>query len=242
MRIGIFSDIHGNAEALDIVLKALDYECVDCRICLGDLVGYGPCPNQCIERSEAISDIMILGNHDAAAVGQIDVSRFNEYARIAMDWTREILTPASIKRMKDLPIIEIAHEITWVHATPSLPDKWRYIFTNKDARQNFKEMKTQICFVGHSHAPVAFVQDENDEISVQDANNITFEANRKYIINVGSVGQPRDGDPRASYGVLDTDEGRFHLQRLPYPVKIVQKIMQEKELPQYLIDRIAIGQ
>jgi predicted phosphodiesterase len=242
LRVGIFSDIHGNAEALDIVLKALEYESVDCRVCLGDLVGYGPSPNECIEQSAAISDIIIAGNHDAAAIHQISTDHFNEYARIALEWTREVLSESSNKKLAELSYIQVAHDITWVHATPAVPEKWRYIFTNKDAQQNFNEMKTRICFVGHSHVPIAFVRNKNSEITIEDAKDIHIESNNMYIINVGSVGQPRDGDPRTCYGILDTTEKRFHLQRLPYPVDVVQERMQKNQLPQYLIDRIAVGQ
>jgi predicted phosphodiesterase len=240
VRIGIFSDVHGNSEALEIVLKSLKYERVDRTICLGDLVGYGPEPNQCVDRVMNVADKVVVGNHDHAATGQLSTEHFNEYARRAIDWTREILSPASVNILKRLPLILTEGDITWVHATPEAPSEWYYILTYTDAHRSFQVLKGSLCFIGHSHVPVVFTKKE-EKISLEDATDVIIEPDKKYIINVGSVGQPRDGDPRASYGILDTDEPRFQLKRLPYPVDVVQEKMKKENLPPYLISRLSVG-
>ncbi len=241
MRIGIFSDVHGNIEALEVVLQALRYENIDRMICLGDLVGYGPSPNQCVERVIKEVDRIVAGNHDYAAVDQISTDNFNEYARKAIDWTHEVLTSTSIQVLSQLPLISIEEEVTYVHATPEEPADWHYIFTNDHARRSFNAMTTSICFVGHSHTPAAFIRNEKGDISIYDPTEVSIEEGKKYIINEGSVGQPRDGDPRACYGVLDTEEKRFRLKRLPYPVDRVQEKMWKEHLPSYLIHRLSVG-
>lgn len=241
MRIGIFSDVHGNIEALEVVLQALQYENIDCTVCLGDLVGYGPNPNQCVEKVMQTVDHVIAGNHDYAAVDQVSTDYFNEYARSAIKWTHHVLTSESHHFLSQLSLVCVEEDITFVHATPEAPEEWRYIFTNDHARRSFEAMKTSICFVGHSHTPVAFVQDEKGDVLIDDATDISIEEGKKYIINEGSVGQPRDGDPRACYGVLDTDAKRFRLKRLPYPVDQVQEKMWKEHLPSYLIHRLSVG-
>lgn len=233
--------MHGNIEALEVVLQALQYENIDRMICLGDLVGYGPNPNQCVEKVIEEVDHVVAGNHDYAAIDQVSTEYFNEYARKAIDWTHDVLTSASIQILTRLPLISIEEEITYVHATPEEPAEWRYIFSNEDACRSFDAMTTSLCFVGHSHTPVAFVRNEADEISICDPTEVSIEEGKKYIINEGSVGQPRDGDPRACYGVLDTEGKRFNLKRLPYPVDRVQEKMWKEHLPSYLIHRLSVG-
>jgi len=242
VRIGIFSDVHGNVEALEVVLKALEEERVNRSFCLGDLVGYGPNPNRCVEKVMQFSDRVVAGNHDHAATGQTPTTYFNEYARMAIDWTRKVLSSNSMINLNRLPVVLIEGEITLVHATPDKPEAWHYIFTYADARRSFGVLKTPLCFVGHSHAPGAFVRNEEGEIFTHNPTEITLEEGKTYIINVGSVGQPRDGDPRASYGILDTEERRFQLKRLTYPVEVVQEKMWRENLPPALIDRLSFGQ
>ncbi len=242
MRIGIFSDVHGNLEALKVVLKALRKERVDRSYCVGDLVGYGPNPNQCVKKVLQFSNGVVAGNHDRAATGQNPITYFNEYARVAIEWTRKVLNENAMNTLNRLPLVLTEGEITLVHATPDEPKTWQYIFTYTDAHRSFGALKTPLCFVGHSHAPVAFVQDEEGEIFTQDPTEIKLEENKMYIINVGSVGQPRDGDPRACYGVLDTNRRWFRLKRLAYSVEVVQEKMWKENLPPYLIDRLSAGQ
>ena len=242
MRIGIFSDVHGNLEALDVVLNALKDERVDRYFFVGDLVGYGPNPNECIEKIASVSNLTAAGNHDYASTDQLSTDCFNDYARKAIEWTRSVLSSTSVSILTSLPLILVEEGITLVHATLEAPAEWDYIFGYADARRSFDKLTTPICFIGHSHVPVVYIQDEAGEISIKNITDVSMEANNKYIINVGSVGQPRDGDPRASYGVLDKDEGRFLLKRLPYPVDVVQEKMRQENLPKYLIERLSVGQ
>ena len=129
-----------------------------------------------------------------------------------------------------------------VHATPDDPDAWHYLYSSWDARSSFKALGTQLCFIGHSHIPGVFVMDGSGRIVVENVSDVSITEDKMYIINVGSVGQPRDGDPRACYGVFDVNDGRFNLKRCSYPVEIVQEKMQRAGLPSYLITRLAFGQ
>ena len=241
MKIGILSDIHGNMEALDVVLAELK-ECGPDRIlCLGDLVGYGPNPNECIEKIASVADIILAGNHDHAATGQLSTEHFNEFARKAIDWTRDVLDAKNSRFLSGLPLILVEEGMTLVHATPEAPADWNYIFGYADARRSFSVLTTPVCFVGHSHVPVAFIMDESGEISIHDATRAAIQEGNKIIINAGSVGQPRDGDPRASYGIFDTDDRYFYLKRVSYAVDAVQEKMRGQNLPSYLIDRLSTG-
>jgi len=242
VRVGIFSDVHANLEALEIVLKAIEYENVDKTICVGDLVGYGPDPNQCIEKVMEIADIVVAGNHDYAACGMLSTEYFNEYAKMAIDWTSRVIETKFTYILSNLPLTVIEDEITVVHATPEAPGGWHYILDIADAQRSFRALKNSLCFVGHSHIPVAFVQDQDGKISIRNPSELNIKTDEKYIINVGSVGQPRDGDPRTTYGILDTNKKKFWLKRLPYPVEGVQGKMREENLPPYLINRLSVGQ
>jgi predicted phosphodiesterase len=241
MRLGIFSDVHGNMEALDIVLNALKKEEVNLTICLGDLVGYGPDPNECVEKIMAASDIVLAGNHDYAAVNLESTEHFNESARTAIEWTSRVLTPESQEILSKLPLMETIDNILIVHATPEQPEQWHYISSAEDAYRNLVNMSVPICFVGHSHVPMAFIQQTEEQILLQSAAEVNIQPDQKTIINVGSVGQPRDGDPRAAYGIYDMKENQFHLKRLDYPIRKVQEKMQKENLPSFLIERLDTG-
>ena len=241
LRIGIYSDIHSNLEALNAVLEALREENVGKTFCLGDLVGYGPDPNSCIEQVMHHADEILLGNHDQAAIGLLNVDDFNENAAMAIEWTRGVLTVASTEFLNRLPLMVIDGSVSAVHATPEAPEEWHYLLGTADVGRNLAKQETPVCFIGHSHVPTAYVQDAAGRIRVGTAADVRFEAGMKYLINVGSVGQPRDGDPRAAYGVLDTAAGHFRLKRVAYPIQQVQKKMHGAGLPRFLIERLAVG-
>jgi putative phosphoesterase len=240
VKIGIISDIHSNLEALEAVLEALKEENVDRVLCLGDLVGYGPDPNECIHRVMDSSDVVIAGNHDQGAVGLTPLEHFNENARLALEWSRDMIEPHFMETLAALPTIHEENTFLAVHATPNEPTRWHYLFSEAQIVNNLEALTLPLCFVGHSHVPVALILDQDHGIIVQEAGDVRFAQGRKYLINVGSVGQPRDGDPRASCGIYEGD--RFRLRRVEYDVAAVQKKMQSSRLPGQLIERLAMGQ
>ncbi len=241
LRIGIISDIHGNSEALDVVLKALEFENIGQVVCLGDVVGYGPEPDHCIQRVWDSADIIVAGNHDVALSKQHMASHFSDHAKEALQWTQKNIRTESLARLEALKLVEQTSDVTWVHASPIDPGAWQYILYTDAARDHFTALDTPLCFIGHSHIPLAFVKDQQGDIHIADPSDLDIDPDCQYIINVGSVGQPRDGDPRAAYGVWDTGANRFYLRRLLYPVEIVQEKMDQAQLPRYLIERLAVG-
>lgn len=241
MRYGIISDIHGNLEALHAVLDHLNGENIDRYICLGDIVGYGADPNECVELIRNLTDRVIAGNHDWAAVGRTDISVFNIYARRAVLWTSDVLSASSRAYIERLPLRYIEENLLFVHSTPDVPELWRYIFSSYEALWVLRRLKQRVCFVGHSHYPVAFSWKEKEGIRSQSP-RLTLQEGMKAIVNVGSVGQPRDGDPRACYGVLDLDQQTVKVKRVLYDVQTAQEKIRRAGLPEYLAERIVRGE
>lgn len=244
MKYFIFSDIHGNLEALQVVLQELENEMKsgECTpICLGDIVGYGPNPRECIAEIRNRNIVCLAGNHDYAAIGKIDISYFNPYAKDAVLWTKSVLTDDDLEFLRTLPIRKSIEVMTFVHATPCDADQWNYLFTLYDAQHNFGCFETQVCFLGHSHQPIFIVQKETRDCWVHPYPILTFREGWKYIINVGSVGQPRDGNPTASYALFDLANSTVEIKRIKYDIGLTQKKMRECSLPDYLIDRLELG-
>jgi predicted phosphodiesterase len=243
MRYVILSDIHGNLEALDAVLADAPS---DLPIwCLGDVVGYGPNPNECIERLRSLEVECIVGNHDWAVMNKVDVQDFNPDAQLAVRWTQDHLTQQSVEYLEHLPVSLEKGLFTLVHGSPREPI-WEYILYPPTARLNFAHFSTSFCFVGHTHVPVLFrFRAEGD--------NRTCEAEQlveggpqplgegRLIVNPGSVGQPRDGDARASYAILDTDALTLEYRRVSYDIEQVQRHMEDVELPRRNIMRLSYG-
>jgi diadenosine tetraphosphatase ApaH/serine/threonine PP2A family protein phosphatase len=242
MRILILSDIHGNRVALEAVLA--DAGPVDEVWSLGDIVGYGPEPSWCVNRIlELGPTVSLSGNHDLAATGKVDISDFNYVAQIATAWTSAQLDQDQRTYLDSLPSMLETRGVTLAHGSPRAP-VWEYIDDAYTADQNFDLLATDLCFVGHTH--VAAISELPDGLSPATHSRwnpdqrILLE-NRRLIINPGSVGQPRDGDPRASYAIYDPDEGHVTLYRTPYDVAKVQAPMREIGLPTQLADRLALG-
>lgn len=242
MRILIISDVHANLVALEAVLAAAA-PC-DAIWNLGDTVGYGPKPAECLARLDGDQvQVSLLGNHDLAAVGMLDLATFNPWARAAAIWTRGQLSAAERDRLRALPAAVVASGVTLAHASPRDPI-WEYIVDAKTARANFRAFDTACCFIGHTHVPRIAYQDSapgavtmlpfnhGDEIDL---------ARGRWLINPGSVGQPRDGDPRAACAVLDTALGTVTSVRVGYEVATTQRQMTEARLPAPLIARLAVG-
>ena len=241
MRILIISDIHANLTALETVLDAAGD--IDTVWCLGDLVGYGPDPNECISRIRVLPNLVcLMGNHDAAALNLIDTGSFNPEARRAIHWTQDALTRASMKFLRDLPEKFRFEQVTISHGSPRHP-VWEYLLDAHTAFMNFEYFDTDYCFVGHTHLPVIFsLRDGSNNVAL----NVPQPGTRRQlisrtIVNPGSVGQPRDRDPRASYAIFDPLDQTWEYNRVSYDVQAVQARMTALGLPQRHIQRLAAG-
>lgn len=244
MRIGIISDIHANVVALEHVLQVMGP--VDTLWCLGDVVGYGPNPNESIERLLALPnmEVCLTGNHDWAVLGKLDLNDFNPDARQAALWTRDQLTKPNEEFLRERPgRVERDTEFTLAHASPRQPI-WEYITSVPLARANFAHFETPFCLVGHTHVPAIYVMERSgvvhDEV-VTDGGVLQMRDGRRYIVNPGSVGQPRDSDPRAAYAIFDSDSGEIQFHRTEYDIAETQKRMTEAQLPVRLIMRLNFG-
>ena len=240
-RILVFSDIHANLTALEAVLTHAGK--LDAAWCLGDLVGYGPDPNECVTRIRQLPNLIcILGNHDAAALQQIDDETFNPEARTAISWTRETISEDTKAFLSSLPETSIQAQVTLSHGSPRHP-VWEYLLDTRTATLNFAYFTTSFCFVGHSHLPVIFHQADGDDFSrliIPEAEK-PLEMKDRIILNPGSVGQPRDRDPRASYAIFEPDAKTWTLHRVPYDIPAVQMRMTEAGLPARHIQRLEAG-
>jgi len=240
LRYGILGDIHGNIEALDAVLALLEEQDVDHFISVGDIVGYGADPVACIDRIRDIGATVVAGNHDWAAVGKLDTAFFNVYAKSAMDWTSEQLDKEHKDWLLNLPLsVQVSDEITVAHATLDAPDQFDYIQTYYDAARSINAMETPVCFLGHSHVPLAFLAQETLTLSVSTRIDLTDIS--KALINVGSIGQPRDENPKAAYAYLDTKTNIYELRRATYAMDKTCLKIEKAGLPQILSDRLKFG-
>lgn len=243
MRCLVLSDIHSNLEAFESVLE--DAGPVDQVWCLGDVVGYGPDPNACVELLRSLPHLCIAGNHDWATLGKLDLRDFNPDARAANLWNRKQLTPDNLAYLDDLPETLIEGQFTLAHGSPRYPI-WEYIIYTSTAQANFDFYDTPFCFVGHTHTPVIFSLNSGNggdacRSLVPALNAPRSLGPERLIINPGSVGQPRDGDPQASYITLDTEALTVRHHRVPYPVEKTQAKMLEHNLPMRLAVRLVYG-
>jgi len=234
MRVLVISDIHANYTAFEAVLS--DAAGVDAVWCLGDVVGYGPDPNACVELlSEQPNLVCVLGNHDVAALGEMPLESFNGDARRSLLWQERVLSADSIKFLRSLPSkqVEISEHVTLVHGSPRDP-VWEYILNTLSARLNFEEFKTDFCFVGHTHVQSIFQLNTNiNRISLNMPHvGMPTPLTGRAILNPGSVGQPRDRDPRAAYVIFDTEALTWEPQRVEYDIKSVQARIREANLPE----------
>jgi len=242
MRILIISDIHANLAAFEAILADATGKW-DTIWCLGDLVGYGPDPNECIDLLRQYEHISLSGNHDWAVLDKLDVNSFNRDARTAIIWTQATLSGDNREYLEALPAKILRDPFTLAHASPRQP-VWEYILDIYTAAANFAFFDTTYCLVGHTHVPILY--EEEKEASAITAyvpvSAETIQLNEaRLIINPGSVGQPRDADPRAAYALLDTDKMTWFYQRVEYPIATTQERMERYGLPQRLITRLEYG-
>lgn len=242
MRILIISDIHSNVAALEAVLEATEEAEYGRVWCLGDIVGYGPDPNECVTQVRDLEALCIAGNHDWAALERIPLEDFNIDAQRATLWTRDQLTAKSISYLQGPPETRVEGAFTLAHGSPRHPI-WEYIHLPSVAGANFAYFSTPYCLVGHSHIPVIFreLDDHQAEMFFPPLDVPLTLDERRLIINPGSVGQPRDGDPRASYLLLDEEAGTVQFQRVEYPINHTQTRMMAAGLPPRLAARLAFG-
>lgn len=246
MRYLVISDVHANLEALEAVVAdaAGDYEAT---LFLGDLVGYGPNPVECVQRVRELPHLTsLVGNHDWAALGKMDLATFNSDARRAAEWTQRQLTSEAVEFLRGLPAKILGTEFAVAHGSPRDPI-WEYLMTDMQARSNFVEFEAPFCFVGHTHVPRTFVELDNGghgRVHAEmpdDGDVIDLGDGRRRIVNPGGVGQPRNGDPRAAYGIWDREQGTFCFRRVPYPVATTQEKIRAAHLPASLAARLRLG-
>ncbi len=240
MRYAILSDIHGNLEALRAVLD----DCadrVDAVLCLGDTVGYGADPLPCVELIAERAQAIVGGNHEYAVAGRLGMEWFNRYARAAAEWTQERLDEDHRAYLGALPLLSEVDDATLVHASPAQPEEWDYLMTAEDGFAAFPYFATRWCFVGHSHVPGAWSLGSAGPEHHPGGGPLRSERGRRYIVNVGSVGQPRDRDPRAAYAVWDVEAGRTQIHRVGYDVGAARRKIVEAGLPRFLADRLTAG-
>jgi len=243
MRYAIIGDIHSNLEAFETVLRDADVKGGFDKIwCLGDVVGYGPDPNECIERLCQFEHVCVAGNHDWAAIGKLSLSEFNPDAAAACRWTAQQLSPEDVDYLGSLPPVIEKDSFTLVHGSPREPI-WEYLLSVSSARENFAYFRSPFCLVGHSHVPSIFRYTETGDCSFS-----PFKAgvglvlgSSRLIINPGGVGQPRDSDPRASYAIFDSEAKMVRLYRIPYDIGSTQAKMVKQNLPMRLVARLNYG-
>jgi diadenosine tetraphosphatase ApaH/serine/threonine PP2A family protein phosphatase len=243
MRIAVISDIHGNWHALEAVFADIDTAQVDALWCLGDLVGYGPQPNRCVEEVRARADLCLLGNHDLAALGRVGLTDFSPDAATSATWTAAELDAANRDYLGTLQPKEDRPGVELFHGSPRDP-VWEYILSEHSARAALALTSTPLVLVGHSHIPIALKLTDDDALAgglAKGGSEVELTEGR-WVLNPGSVGQPRDGDPRAAYLLLDRTAGTAHFRRLPYAIEETQAEIRERGLPEALAARLADGE
>jgi diadenosine tetraphosphatase ApaH/serine/threonine PP2A family protein phosphatase len=246
MRIGILGDVHSNLEALTAAVACLRTERIDHWVQVGDIVGYGADPIACIELVRSLGCTVCLGNHDAAVVGYMPTDYFNQYARAAIEWTRATLRPEDLDYIRGLPLKVEHSEYTVVHGSLHLPAQFGYVFSPVEAAESLAEQRTKVAFVGHSHVPACYLQRRGGtvhdlDVVFESEFETSVEGYARVLLNVGSVGQPRDEDARAAYAIYDTATGSLRIARVDYDIPGAQRKIREAGLPSVLADRLALG-
>jgi predicted phosphodiesterase len=239
MKYAILGDIHSNLEALQAVLKDAENNLVTHFICIGDIVGYGADPKACLDVIRSLNAPTVKGNHDEYSAVDSQLVGFNPVAAESLMHSRRQLTPEDKEWLRGLRYVRHVESFTIVHATLDMPHRWGYVFDRLAAAASMTYQTTQVCFFGHTHVPLAFIKEGGVRGGLYQ--NIQLELGRKYFVNVGSVGQPRDGDPRAAYVIFDLIENKISLQRVEYDYTITQKKILDADLPPRLAERIALG-
>ena len=239
MKYAIIADIHANLEAFQVVLDDAQKQKVTHYACLGDVVGYNANPRECLEIVRKMNMPCVKGNHDEYCSTEDVLEGFNPAAAEAVHWTREQLSDEERQWLSELKYSRMAANFTLVHATLDAPERWGYVFDKLAAAASFPYQNTQVCFFGHTHVPVAFMRDT--VVRGGTYSKFKIDTAKKYFINVGAIGQPRDNNPKAAYVVYDMDEGTIELRRLEYDIPTTQKKILAAGLPERLAERLAVG-
>jgi len=237
----IVSDMHSNLESLDAFLEYSQDLAYDKIVNLGDVVGYNANPNEVVDWVRKNADVSLAGNHDYAVLDKTDTSYFNGYALDACLWTQTVLSKRNTKYLDSLPVMQKKYKITWAHSSPYEPERWHYISNTHDGETNFEYFATRLCFVGHTHLPLILKENPDETVEGGFSETYELESDCRYIINVGSLGQPRDGDPRATFVTYDTKTDTVQYHRYEYPLESTQAKILAAGLPAYLADRLAVG-
>ncbi len=239
MKIALFGDIHANLEALNTCLADAEAQGCNSYVCLGDVVGYNADPVACLQKVQSMDCPVVKGNHDEDCGGDHSLEMMNPVAAEALEWTRKQLDAEQREWLARLRMVRQVGDFTVVHSTLDQPNVWNYVTNKFDAMSNFSYQFTQVCFHGHTHVPRVFVR--GSRVQEVQPESVAIEPGMKYFINAGSVGQPRDGDWRASYCIYDTENNLVVFRRLEYDIKITQEKILDAGLPKVLADRIAEG-
>ncbi len=239
MRFAIFGDIHANLHAFQAVQADAKEQACTHFVCMGDIVGYNAFPKECLAAVRELDCPVVKGNHDEQASMVGDQEGFNALAEEAINWTRKQLNEEEKDWLRSLRLQRQVRDFTIVHATLDTPHKWGYVFNQLDAAASFSYQHTSLCFIGHTHAPKAYIRDGSVRTIPLDV--LALQQGKRYLINVGSVGQPRDGDWRSAYCVYDTVTNEVNLRRVEYDLNGAQHAIIEAGLPRKLAERLAIG-
>lgn len=241
MRYGIFSDVHSNLEALDAVINAYRQEDIGRYLCIGDVVGYAANPVECVEKVKALASITVAGNHDWAAADLFSIEYFIPAAREALLWTKDRLTDSVKYFLESLGLTYENQDLVLAHGTLDEPGEFNYLIDEGAAALTFSVLKAKICFVGHTHRPGIFIKNYLDTIHYKETSRIEIKEGNKYIVNVGSVGQPRDENPLAAYCIYDTDKSEVQIKRISYDIETARNKIISAGLPKFLGDRLLTG-
>lgn len=241
MRYAIFSDIHSNLEAFTAVIMAYRLEAIDRYYCLGDVVGYGANPNECIDQLKSFAKVTVAGNHDWASIDLLPLDYFNPQAKEVIYWTKDNLTGSNKGFLNSLGLIYKTADFTLVHGTLDVPEEFDYMDTSLTASETTRVLETDLCFVGHTHVPGTFVEYKNGGISYFQESKFNLEPGNKYIVDVGSVGQPRDHTQQAAYCIYDSVKKEIQIKRVSYDVESVRARIIQAGLPRFFGDRLLSG-
>lgn len=239
MKYALISDVHANLEALNAVLENIEDIKVDSIFCLGDAIGYGANPEECAQIIRKKCDICLMGNHEAAVVGNLDISYFTPYAKDAALWTRNNVSEDILKWASDLPLSCVKNNMTMIHGSLYQPEMFNYVQTIADAEYNFEVLETDVLFLGHSHQPLAFFN--TNPMTYTLGPDVEIDNSDKVIVNIGSVGQPRDENPQSCFAIYDTEQNIVELHRVEYDYQKTANKIIAAGLPEALAIRLSIG-